>query len=64
MPSLQSTSPLDLHWRILKKITLFKYEGFGIAIDTDLINTGVSHVSFNITTSNFLPIKKPSNVHF
>ena len=43
-------------------ITLFKNEGLGITIDTNLIETDFLDVTFNLTTGKFFPYRKPNNI--
>ena len=42
-------------------ISLFKYEGLSVTIDTNLIETDFSDVSFNLNTGKYFPFKKPNN---
>ena len=42
-------------------ISLFKDEGLSITIDTNLIETDFSDVSFNLNTGKYFPFKKPNN---
>ena len=43
-------------------ITLFKNEGLGITIDTNLIETDFLDITFNLTTGKFCPYRKPNNI--
>ena len=43
-------------------ITLFKNEGLGITIDTNLIETDFLDVTFNLATGKFFPYRKPNNI--
>ena len=42
-------------------ISLFKNGGLSIAIDTNLIETDILDVSFNLNTGKYFPFKKPNN---
>ena len=42
-------------------ISLFKYEGLSVTIDTNLIETDFSDVSFNLNTGKYFPFKKLNN---
>ena len=42
-------------------ISLFNDEGLSIAIDTNLIDTDFSDVSFNFNTRKYFPFKKPNS---
>ena len=42
-------------------IALFKSEGLCITIDTNLIETEFSDVSFKVEMDRFFPYRKPSN---
>ena len=42
-------------------ISLFKYEGLSVKIDTNLIETDFSDVSFNLNTGKYFPFKKLNN---
>ena len=42
-------------------ISLFKYEGLSITIDTNLIDIDCSDVSFNLNTGKYFPLRKPNN---
>ena len=43
-------------------ITLFKNEGLGITIDTNLTETDFLDVTFNLATGKFFPYRKPNNI--
>ena len=43
-------------------ITLFKNEGLGITVDTNLIETDFLDVTFNLATGKFFPYRKPNNI--
>ena len=47
--------------RLWKYISLFKDEGLSITIDTNLIETDFSDVSFNLNTGKYFPFKKLNN---
>ena len=42
-------------------IALFKNEGLSITIETNLIETDFSDVTFNLATEKIFPFRKPSN---
>ena len=44
------------------KISLFKDEGLSITIDTNLIETNILDVSFNLNIGKYFPFKKPNNI--
>ena len=47
--------------RLWKYISLFKDEGLSITIDTNLIETDFSDVSFNLNTRKYFSFKKLNN---
>ena len=62
LAAVKSTSGPVLDKMRKNIITLFKNEGLGITIDTNLIKTDSLDVTFNLTTGKFFPYRKPNNI--
>ena len=62
LTAVKSTSGPVLDKMRKNIITLFKNEGLGITIDTNLIETDFLDVTFNLTTGKFFPYRKPNNI--
>ena len=62
LAAVKSTSGPVLDKMRKNIITLFKNEGLGITIDTNLIETDFLDVTFNLTTCKFFPYRKPNNI--
>ena len=62
LAAVKSTSGSVLDKMRKNIITLFKNEGLGITIDTNLIETDFLDVTFNLTIGKFFPYRKPNNI--
>ena len=62
LAAVKSTSGPVLDKMRKNIITLFKNEGLGITIDTNLIETDFLDVAFNLTSGKFFPYRKPNNM--
>ena len=62
LAAVKSTSGPVLDKMRKNIITLFKNEGLGITIDTNLIETDFLDVTFNLTSGKFFPYRKPNNI--
>ena len=61
LAAVKSTSGPVLDKMRKNIITLFKNEGLGITIDTNLVETDFLDVTFNLTSGKFFPYRKPNN---
>ena len=61
LAAVKSTSGPVLDKMRKNIITLFKNEGLGITIDTNLIETDFLDVTFDLTSGKFFPYRKPNN---
>ena len=62
LAAIKSTSGPVLDKMRKNIITLFKNEGLGITIDTNLIETDFLDVTFNLATGKFFPYRKPNTI--
>ena len=62
LAAVKSTSGPVLNKMRKNIITLFKNEGLGVSIDTNLVETDFLDVTFNLTTGKFFPYRKPNNI--
>ena len=64
LAAVKSTSGPVLNKMMKNIITLFKNEGLGITIDTNLIETDFLDVTFNLTTGKFFHIENLTTYRF
>ena len=62
LAAVKSTSGPVLDKMRKNIIILFKNEGLGITINTNLIETDFLDVTINLTTGKFFPYRKPNNI--